>query len=47
MPKRFDNCVSKGGYIKTVSKPGNKYQRICYLDGKEFKGEVKKRKGRK
>ena len=44
MPKTFDNCVVKGGYIKTIQKGKGKYQRICIIGGKTFKGEIKKKK---
>lgn len=44
MPVGFDKCVSSGGYIKTVQKSGGRYQRVCYIKGKTFKGHIKKKK---
>ena len=41
------NCVAKGGYIKTINKGKGKYQRVCYIGGKEYKGEIKTRKNYK
>lgn len=43
MGKLFDNCVDKGGDIKTESLSKNRYQRICTLDGKTFASEIKTR----
>lgn len=47
MPKGFDNCQAKGGKIRTLTLPGNKYVRICILNGKTHKGYVKKKKTKK
>lgn len=44
MPAGFDNCVKKGGYIKTIQKGKGKYQRICIIKGKTYKGHIKKKK---
>lgn len=44
MPKPFENCVKKGGKIRTRQVPGNKFQRICILGKKVFAGEVKKKR---
>lgn len=44
MGKQFDDCVDKGGYIKTVQKGKGKYQRICIIKGKTYKGHIKKKK---
>jgi putative hemolysin len=43
MPKDFDNCVKQGGRIRTKKLKGNKYIHICYLNGKSYAGEVKKK----
>jgi hypothetical protein len=45
MPRGFDVCRRKGGKVRTVSLPSGRYFRVCYLDGKSFKGYVK-RKGK-
>ena len=47
MSKAFLNCVAKGGYIKTIQKGKGKYQRICSIGGKIFKGEIKTKKKHK
>lgn len=44
MPKAFDVCVKNGGYIKTIQKGKGKYQRICIIKGKTYKGKIKKKK---
>lgn len=44
MPKAFDNCVSKGGRVRTLSRGKNKFQRICFIKGKSFAGEIKTKK---
>ncbi len=44
MPKAFENCVSKGGRVRTKILSGNHFMRICFLGGKSFAGEVKTRK---
>lgn len=44
MPKAFDDCVSKGGRIRTLSRGKNKFQRICFRGGKSFAGEIKTKK---
>lgn len=44
MPIKFDNCRKRGGRIRTKSLKGGKYMHICFIGGKSFAGEVKKRK---
>jgi len=48
MPKAFENCVSGGGRVRTVTGPNKllglkkgQYRHICFLKGKSFLGEVK------
>jgi hypothetical protein len=48
MPKEFDECVKKGGRVRTVSGPNpdhglkkGEYVRYCFLDRKVYRGEVK------
>ena len=45
MPKAFDECVGKGGKVRTRKLKGGRYQHICILNGKVYAGEIKKRKG--
>jgi len=44
MPADFERCVRMGGRVRTKKLPGGRYIRICYLNGKSYAGEVKKRK---
>lgn len=44
MPKEFDECVKKGGKVRTISLPGGRYVHVCYLNGKSYRGHVKTRK---
>jgi hypothetical protein len=44
MPKEFEDCVKKGGVIKTITLPNNKYRHICTIGGKTTYGEIKTKK---
>lgn len=44
MPKGFENCVKKGGRVRTKKLSGNRYVRICYLNDKSYMGEIRKKK---
>jgi len=44
MPKGFDNCVKKGGRVRTLKLKGRKYVRLCWLDGKSYRGHIKTKK---
>ena len=46
MPADFNNCVRKGGKVRTIAVKGskNKYMHVCYLNGKSYNGEVKTKK---
>ena len=44
MPQAFNECVKNGGKVRTKKLKGGKYIRICYLGGKSYAGEVKKKK---
>lgn len=48
MPAAFENCVKKGGKVRTVviDKKKGTYMHVCYLDGKSYPGEVKKKKSK-
>jgi len=43
MPKAFDDCVKKGGKVRTKSLSDGRYIHICFLNGKSFAGHVKKK----
>lgn len=49
MPKEFDECVRKGGKVRTETLSGNRYRHVCYPKGggKPVKGYVKVKKGSK
>jgi len=44
MPKAFLECKKRGGHIRTIKHGKNKYQHICYINGKSYAGEVKTKK---
>jgi hypothetical protein len=43
MPAGFDNCVKRGGRVRTKSVGKGRYMHICFLNGKSYAGEVKTR----
>ena len=45
MPKSFERCIDRGGTVKARSLPGNRYQRLCILNGKVYPDYARKRKG--
>lgn len=44
MPKAFDDCIRRGGRVRTKKLNGGRFMRICFLGGKSFQGEVKTKK---
>ena len=46
MPAAFLKCVKNGGRVRTKNLSGNKYMHICFLNGKSYAGEVKKKKSK-
>lgn len=44
MPQAFDNCVTRGGKVRTKTVNINQYIHICYIDGKAYTGEIKTKK---
>lgn len=44
MPKAFDDCVKNGGRVRTIKHGKDKYQHICFINGKSYAGEVKTKK---
>ena len=44
MPKEFNSCVANGGRVRTSKLPSGKYVRFCFLKGKSYRGETKKKK---
>ena len=45
MPQSFENCVKQGGRVRTKSLSKGRHMRICFLGGKSYAGEVKKKEG--
>ena len=43
---QFDECVKRGGDIKTKQLPGNKFMRTCTIDGKTFSGKIQTKKNK-
>ena len=50
MPVGFNSCVKRKGRVRRVSGPSkehglkrNEYVNFCFIDGKSFRGEVKKK----
>ena len=41
MPQAFDNCVRKGGRVRTKRLNEKEHMRICWIGGKSFRGEIK------
>jgi putative hemolysin len=46
MPADFTRCVSQGGKVRTKKLSNGRYLHICYLNGKSYPGEIKKKKGK-
>jgi len=44
MPAAFDECVAKGGRVRTKDLGAGKYIHICFYNGKSFAGEVRQKK---
>lgn len=47
MPVEFDNCVKRGGRVRTKKIGKNKYQHFCFLKGKSYAGHIKTKKTKK
>lgn len=41
MPAAFENCIKKGGRVRTKRINARQYMHICFLNGKSYAGEVK------
>lgn len=44
MPKEFEECVRRGGRVRTKTLSGGRYIHVCFIDGKSYAGEVKTKK---
>ena len=44
MSQKFNECVKNKGKVITIKKGQNRFQHICYLNGKRYEGEVKQKK---
>lgn len=54
MPRGFNQCVKRGGRVRTVTGPDDEhglgkdeYLHYCVINGESYRGEVKKKKDRK
>ena len=47
MPKAFDDCVKKGGKVRTKKVGKNSYMKICIINGKTIAGHVEEKKPEK
>ncbi len=45
MPEAFDKCVKRGGRVRTKKLSGGRYINICFLNGKSYAGEIKRKAG--
>lgn len=41
MPKAFDECIKRGGRVRTKKIGKNKIIRFCFIGGKSYVSEVK------
>lgn len=46
-PKDFEECIAKGGRVRTITPKKGTYLHICYLNGKSYSGETKHAKKQK
>ena len=44
MPAEFLKCVKNGGKVRTKKLKDGYYMPICFIGGKSYAGEVKKKK---
>ncbi len=47
MSAAFEKCVDNGGRVRTITLKNGKYMHVCYLKGKSYPGEVKKKEDKK
>jgi len=40
MPQAFENCIKKGGKVRTKRVNKKEYIKICFLNGKSYAGET-------
>lgn len=40
MPKEFENCIERGGRVRTKRLDKNRYIKICFIGGKSYAGET-------
>ncbi len=43
MGQAFNMCVKNGGKVRTKTMKGGKYMHVCFMNGKSYAGEVKKK----
>lgn len=47
MPAEFENCIARGGKVRTKKLKDGKYIHICILGGRSYAGEVKTKEKKK
>ena len=41
MPAGFDKCMRDGGRVRTIVPKKGTYFRVCWINGKSYRGEIK------
>ena len=40
MPKAFEDCIARGGRVRSKDLGNGSYIKICFIDGKSYPGET-------
>ena len=40
MPVEFENCVKRGGRVRTINPNAGTYMHVCYIGGKSYASEI-------
>jgi len=44
MPRAFTNAIARGARVRTITLPGGKYMHVAFINGRSYRGEVKRKK---
>jgi hypothetical protein len=44
MPKAFEDCVRRGGTVRTETLSGGRYRKVCYIGGRKYLGHIQTKK---
>ena len=44
MPAAFERCVKNGGRVRTIKPRADVYIKVCFINGKSYRGEVHHKK---